>query len=124
MNKKPKNSIYVKTLLWAYEKQHIGFTKEEMKSGLGLTDQEWVWINWMFTNGLGGAAPLIWSISGNEDYGKIFYLSADGIAAAVDYLELKEAQEGGRRATWIAITAIIIGVLVGLAQIWVQLCSK
>ena len=48
-------------------------------------------------------------------------ITAKGTSAAVDYLNLKEAEKSGKRATYIAITAIIIGVLVGITQIVVQL---
>ncbi len=129
MDVKPEKSIYVRTLLWAYEKQHTGFTEAEMKDALNLSDEEWTWIHWMFFNGLNGNAPLIWIIS--EEFlpkgrklREVYYLSAQGIAAAVDYLELKMAQEGGKRATRIAIAAIIISIIVGIAQIIVQINSS
>lgn len=50
--------------------------------------------------------------------GQTWYLSPSGIAAVVEYLELKEAQESGRRGLIVAVAAIAISVLVGLAQIY------
>ena len=123
MDNKVEKSIYVRTLLWAYEKQHRGFTKDEMRRALELNEEEWAWIHWMFFNGLGGAAPLIWSIptevrTDGRRFGEAYYLSAAGVSAAVDYLELKEAQESGRRGFLLALVAIIISVVVGIAQIY------
>lgn len=119
-----EKSIYIKTLLWAYSKQHAGFSKEEMRNFLNLENsEEWEWIDWMFTNGLNGEAPLIWSMPGIY-YGKKFYLTSSGVAAAVDYLELKNAQDGSRRAERIAITSIVIGIIVGVVQIIVQISSR
>ncbi len=110
-------------MLWAYKKQHIGFTKEEMKGELNLSGEQWVWIHWMFFNGLNGEAPLIWSISDEfrlpgTCFGEKWYLSAVGISAAVDYLELKEAQQSGKRGLCVAVIAIIISILVSALQIY------
>ena len=45
------------------------------------------------------------------------------MSAAIDYLELKEAQASGKKATVIAIISIIINILAVLAQIYIQLHS-
>jgi hypothetical protein len=42
------------------------------------------------------------------------------MSAAVDYLDLKEARQSGREARWIAIVSIVIGVIVGIAQIFIS----
>lgn len=119
-----ESSVYVRILLWAYSKQHSGFSKQEMRDFLGTpSNEEWAWIEWLFSSGLNGEAPLIWSMPG-ESYGSKFYLTSSGVSAAVDYLELKEAQEAGRRGEFLAKWAIAIGVLVGLAQIVVQVCFR
>lgn len=124
---KAKDSLYIQSLLWAYEKRHTGFTRDEMKIELKISEEEWPWVQWMFFNGIGGDSPLAWRMSteytqnGEIDHNR-FYLTAMGIAATVDYLELKEAQASGKRATKIAIVSIVIGVIVGITQIYVQLC--
>jgi len=123
MRTSPKDSLYIKALLWAYEKRDVGFMKQEMKKELNISDEEWPWVSWMLFNGLNGDSPLAYPIS-NEFTGKHytdhnqFFLTASGTSAVIDYLELKEAQEGGKRATRIAIASIIISILVGLAQIY------
>jgi hypothetical protein len=120
----PENTLYVKTLLWAYDKGSNGFSKDEWRKELDISGKDWKWIDWMFTNGLNGAPPLIWSVSNTEEYGKVFYLSADGVAAAVDYLELQEARKSSQEAkkssesaTWYATVAIWISIVLGLIQI-------
>lgn len=132
MDAKKQKSIYVVALLWAYEKQHEGFTKEEMKTALNLSDDEWVWVHWMFFNGLNGEAPLIWSISreflppGRNPH-EAYYLSAQGIAAAVDYLELKEAQKSGENANKHALFAIglnVIALFVAVVAAYLQIQSN
>ncbi len=120
-----KDSLYIKGLLWAYDKGHRGFTTDQMKKELDISEEKWPWVHWMFFNGLNGAAPLIWIISSEFASDGVthhdrFYLSAAGMTATVDYLELKEAQKSGRVAMIIAIISIIIGVIVGLGQIYVQ----
>ena len=49
----------------------------------------------------------------------VFVIAPKGVSAAIDYLNLKEAKRTGKRAEIIAICAIIIGVIVGLVQIYV-----
>lgn len=63
------------------------------------------------------------SYNGNEN-SHLFVISAKGTSAAIDYLNLKEVEKSSKRAELIAITAIIIGIIVGLAQILVTICCK
>jgi len=124
MKSKAKESLYVKTLLWVYSKSYIGFTKDEMRMDLKISDEEWPWIEWSFFNALAGSPPLVWSIT--QDYfpensgykfGDKFYPSSAGTAAAIDYLELKEAQKSGKTAFRTAIAAITISIGIGILQI-------
>lgn len=102
--------------MWAFDKKDAGFTLDELREAMNVDQSEWEWIEWMFTNGLNGDSPLIWYriVAG----GRRYYLTVSGSAAAIDYLELKEAQQSGNRATVIAFVAIGISVLTGFAQIY------
>ncbi len=126
MKNSPKDSIYVKALLWGYKKQHTGFTKAEMKVALNISETEWSWVDWVFTNALNGDAPLFWygsfnkNKNGDTDHTR-YYITVVGMSAAVDYLELKEAQRGGRNAMTIAIISILVSIVVGVIQIYIEI---
>jgi len=47
----------------------------------------------------------------------LFVITSKGTSVAVEYLNLKEAKKSTERAEKIALTAIIIGVIVGIVQI-------
>lgn len=123
MKTKPEDSVYVKGLVWAYERQGRGFTKEEFREALQITDPEWDIVEWLFFNGISHDSPLIWTplkeyLRHGQIWGDIMHLSPSGMSAAVDYLELKEAQKSGRNAMRIAIFTVVISIAVGLAQIY------
>lgn len=46
----------------------------------------------------------------------------DLVARVTDYEELKEARESSKKATYIAISSLILATIVGVAQIVVQIC--
>lgn len=121
MKNKPSD-LYIKGLLWAYKKGGSGFTKEELKAELNVSESDWPWVQWVFFNALNGDAPLMWFIS--SEYASPlqvdknrYFLSAAGMAASVDYLELKHAQRSGFWAMAVAIAAMFISIGVGIAQI-------
>ncbi|HYD93226.1 MAG TPA: hypothetical protein VEB18_02090 [Candidatus Paceibacterota bacterium] len=90
---------------------------DELKAAMNVDGSEWEWLKWMFTEGLNGEAPLIhYRHMPSQKY--TYFLTASGTAATIDYLELKEAQRSGSRATLIAFIAIAISIIVGAAQIY------
>lgn len=120
---KTEDSLYIKILLWAYKKQESGFTQQEMFDDIKIAENKKMWILNMFFSSAQGERPLIGHQISKE--GKDYYsLTEKGMAASIDYMELKEAQAGGERATKIAIISIMIGVIVGITQIIVQICFK
>lgn len=117
---KSENSLYVRVLIWAYENN--GFTQEELWRAIGIStgqEQQWV-INNFFYDPNSGGRPLIQVVPAEGSSDRCG-LSERGVAAAIAYLELKEARRGGRRATIIAVISIAIGIIVGFIQILVQL---
>lgn len=117
---KSENSLYMQVLIWAYENDR--FTQEELWRAIGIsTGRERQWVIDNFFYGLnGGGRPLI-QVVPTEGSGDRCGLSERGVAAAIDYLELKEARRGSRRATIIAVISITIGIIVGFIQILIQL---
>ena len=124
MNKptKTEDSLYIKILVWVYKRQEDGFSWADMKNEFNLTPGQEQWALKVFRSNMPASENLVDHLSYNEKGEEhLFVITAKGTSAAVDYLNLKEAEKSGKRATYIAITAIIIGVLVGITQIVVQL---
>ncbi|MBP7846342.1 MAG: hypothetical protein KA007_02785 [Candidatus Pacebacteria bacterium] len=115
--KHKKKELYIEILLWIYKKGHVGFTKEEMRNELNVSDKEWPWVNWMTFNPAAGAELLAWSDPDSGEYGIRFYATSSGMAAAVDYMELKEVQKNSKTAFWTAIIAIFISATAMILQI-------
>jgi len=121
--KKTNESLYIKVLLWIYEKGSSGFTKDELREAFEVSDQEWSWVRWTFLNGLSGDSPLAWHIGaeftgGDQTNHEKFYITPAGSSTVLDYLELSEARKSSKEARWWAIIAVFISILVGLVQIY------
>lgn len=114
------DSLYVRALTWAYENDSQGFRRSEMEDALNLSDEERRRLDFLFFQGTNDNPPLI-QRAGARDEIDYFALTRTGIAAAIDYLDLKEAREGSALATKIAIASIIIGILIGIGQILVAI---
>jgi len=118
-NTKSNESLYIEILIWAYE--NYGFTLEKMWQALNITDahkRQWVLDNF-FYRPPSGDSPLIQKVPADK-MEECLGLSERGILTAINYLSLKEAREDSKRATRIALTSIVIGIIVGLVQIIVQ----
>lgn len=113
--------LYTKILLWTYKKQPRGFTRSE----LGVVfDLEGVdkgelrgWVQDVFYRGTNDNPPLITSFPAQREGQELYTLSSRGIAAAVDYIELRDARKASLTATRIAIFAILISIAVAIYQI-------
>jgi hypothetical protein len=115
--------IYPAFLKWTSDRGTAGFTMDQLKVALDADSEDMLWIQTMFT----GSERLISSIGGRTDNDKnlLYYLTAAGSSAAVDYLELKQARDDSKEARKLALWAIWIGIGVGAVQIIlgiVQLC--
>jgi hypothetical protein len=60
---------------------------------------------------------------GGTHYTSILTLPIESYFRYLDYIDLKETREGSAKATKIAITAIVIGIVVGIAQIVTQVLT-
>ena len=119
---KTKESIYIKILLWAYERSADGFTETELSTNFGLNNDPGLyrWYLKVFRGGTNDNPSIIDHFKTINDIG-YFCLTEKGMSAAIDYLELKEAQASGRKETIIAIISILIGVIVGVIQIYLSI---
>ena len=115
---KTENSLYIKILIWAYEKHESGFTIEELKDKFSLNKNQEQWLLKVFRSNMPASENLIdhLSYSGNKNEHK-FVITSKGTSAAIEYLNLKEAKSSAKRAEIIALIAILIGITVGVAQI-------
>ncbi len=118
---KTSESLYIKILLWAYER-HEGFREQELVDEFKLNEGDWKmrWFLSVFKNGTNDNTPILIHMYNKRDgENEIGYwgLSEKGISAAIDYLELKEAREGGRKAMRVATISLIVAIVVGVIQI-------
>lgn len=111
-------SLYIKILIWAYEKQDIGFSFKELKEKFNLSHDQEQWVLKVFRSNLPASENLFDHLSYSNNKNKhIFVITSKGTSAAVEYLNLKEAKRSAKRAEIIALVAISIGIIVGLLQI-------
>ncbi|OHA17800.1 MAG: hypothetical protein A2664_04315 [Candidatus Taylorbacteria bacterium RIFCSPHIGHO2_01_FULL_46_22b] len=113
---KLKESLYIRILVWAYEQQEAGFTWEDLTNEFKLNNKQLQWVQKIFRSNMPSSENLIDHLFYQNDE-HTFVITAKGTSAAVQYLNLKEAERSGKRAEYIAWTAISVGVIVGAIQI-------
>ena len=120
---KTEESLYVKILIWAYEKQDAGFSMKELNDKFNLSHDQEQWVLKVFHSNLPSSENLFdhLNYSGNKNE-HLFVITSKGTSAAVEYLNLKEAKKSSKRAEIIALIAIVVGIAVGLFQI-IQGCN-
>lgn len=122
---KTEETLYIKILIWAYNRQESGFTWGDLQKEFGLSKEQEQWVHKIFRSNMPASENLMDHLSYSEEKNiHHFVITSKGTSAAVDYLNLKEAERSGRRAETIAIIAIIIGVIVGIIQVTVQICFR
>lgn len=120
---KTEDTLYIKILIWAYEKQEDGFRMEDLKKKFNLNQAQEQWVLKIFRANLPASDNLFDHLSYNDKNNEHFFvITAKGTSAAVDYLNLIEAKKSSKRAEYIAFTAIITGAIVGVVQIIVGIC--
>lgn len=121
---KTEKSLYIKILLWAYEKQEAGFEWQELEEEFGLTSAQDQWVLKVFRSSASDNENLLGHLNYNEKDDKhLFVITSKGTSAAVEYLNLMEAKVSSERAEKIALVAIVTGVIVGIFQIVIGLCQ-
>jgi len=115
-DKKAEEDLYIRVLLWSHEKQETGFTWEDLTNEFKLNNKQLQWVQKIFRSNMPSSENLIDHLFYQNDE-HTFVITAKGTSAAVQYLNLKEAERSGKRAEYIAWTAISVGVIVGAIQI-------
>ncbi len=122
---KTEETLYIKILVWAYNRQEAGFTWGDLQKEFQLNKEQEQWVLKVFRSNMPIGDNLIDHLGYDQERSIHRYvITSKGTSVAVDYLNLKEAEKSGRRAEKIAMVAIIVGVIVGIAQIAVQICFK
>ncbi len=115
--KSENSDLYINILRYAYKKSE-GFTLIELKKDLSLGDEHFAFL-WndlhyskLFTK------TNKYRIPNNQDWNnEVLLLSFEGRFKLVEYDQLEEAKESGKKATIIAIIAILISIAVAFYQI-------
>jgi hypothetical protein len=121
---KTEESLYIKILVWAYHRQESGFTWGDLIKEFEINDQQRQWVEMIFRSNMPASENLIDHIYSTASDTHRYFITAKGTSAAIQYLNLKEAETSGKRAEKIALAAIAIGVIVGVAQIGVAICFR
>ncbi|MBI2045867.1 MAG: hypothetical protein HYT28_00345 [Parcubacteria group bacterium] len=118
---KTKDGIFMEILEWAYEKQEGGFLEEDLIKKFILTPKEKNWYIRILKPDQ-SSDRVIEHVEYLDAQDKHRYaITAKGVSTIIEYRMLKEAERSGTRATRIAISAIVIGVAVGVVQIIIGL---
>lgn len=120
---KKEEALYIKILIWAYRKQDAGFLWKDLVTTFDLTVAQDQWVQKVFRSNMPISDNLVDYLSHDSQNQGLYVITARGTSAAIEYLNLKEAENSGRRAEKIALFAIGIGIVTGIAQIIVQIYS-
>jgi hypothetical protein len=120
----PNDDLHGKVLLWAYERGAQGFTWSEMEKELGLTKDQIKWVQHVLHFGAIDVEKWFDRIRQHKNWDPVantqnerFYIAPRGTSEATQYRRLRELEKSSSRAQWTAIASIVIGALVGVAQI-------
>ncbi|MFA7315841.1 MAG: hypothetical protein WC059_03520 [Candidatus Paceibacterota bacterium] len=120
---KPSESLYIKVLVWAYNRKQNPFKIEDLYAELNIIKpDETLWVRNIFVDiPLNGCA--LFSSSQNSS-GETFHLLSDsGMSSAIGYLGLEESKSNSKRAEYLALWALGITSVVGVIQIVIALCK-
>ena len=109
MNK--NNDLYVRILLWAHEKQEIGFSWEQLKTEFSINSQQDSWVQKIFLTTSDNDRKFFEHLRNDETVTPnvhYYSLNEKGLTAAVNYLSLKETEKISKFAFWVSAFAFII----------------
>ena len=121
-NTKKTEDLYIRVLMWAYEKQETGFTWEEMKKHFDLNNLQENWVRKIFLTASDQDRKFLEhlrnddTVSPNQHY---YSLNEKGINTAINYKALTSAEKNSNTALTIAIIGIFltaIGMFLQLKQ--------
>ncbi len=118
-----EDNIYIKVLLWAYGKQQNGFTWEELRCKFNLNDLQEKWIKKIFLTADDRDRKFFEhfrndeSVTPNVHY---YSLNEKGMSAAINYKELKRAEENSKHANWFAGLAVFMAIVTLIVTTYFQ----
>ncbi len=121
---KTDESLYTRILLWIFEKQFTGFSNADLKGEFNLSQAQEDWVQNVFRpasteerlfNPISTASD-IQNPLGSKNQSQMF-ITGKGIAAAIDYIDLKEARESSSQAKKLALISMGIAVVLSFIQI-------
>ncbi|MEK7170093.1 MAG: hypothetical protein AAB767_02295 [Patescibacteria group bacterium] len=121
-DKKMKEDLYIRVLLFANEKQETGFTWEEIKNHFDLTPLQESWIRKIFLTASDKDRKFFEHLRNDESTtpNQHYYsLNEKGISAAINYKGLTHAEANSGHALWFAGLSILltgIGIFLQLKQ--------
>ncbi len=118
--KKTEQDLYIKVLLWAYEKQETGFIWKEMKEHFSLTPLQEGWIRKVFLTASDQDRKFFEILRNDETVSPNQYyysLNEKGITAAINHKALASAEKNSN----IALVFAIIGIFLTAFGMFLQL---
>jgi len=107
-------TLYERVLLWAYHRGAESFTWNELGDALKLSPGERKWVEQALYLNMYSEQSLFGRVESGSDK---FTLTPRGFSLADQYLQSKRVETRAAWAQWTAIGSLIIGALVGLAQV-------
>ncbi len=120
---KPKKDedLYIRVLMWAYEKQETGFTWEEMKSFFVLNKLQENWVRKIFLTASDQDRKFFEHLRNDDTVApnQHFYsLNEKGLNTAINYKALTSAEKNSNTALRIAIVGIFLTAIGIFLQLW------
>lgn len=119
---KKDEDLYVRVLMWAYEKQETGFAWEEMKKHFDLNNLQENWVRKIFLTTNDQDRKFFEHLRNDETVNPnqhYYSLNEKGVNTAINYKALTSAEKNSNTALIIAIISIFltaIGMFLQLKQ--------
>lgn len=110
-DKKPKEDLYIRVLLWAHGKQETGFTWKDLEKNFSLDSLQESWVRNIFLTTNDQDRKFFEHlrndalVTPNQHY---YSLNEKGITAAINYKNLAHAEQTGSLAIWFAGFSILL----------------
>lgn len=105
------NDLYIRILLWAHDRQEVGFSWGELKIKFHLNILQENWVRKIFLTASGTDRKFFEILRNDENVTpNVYYYSLNekGMTAAVNYMSLKQAEKSSKYALWFVGLALFI----------------
>lgn len=112
--------LFIRVLKWASDRGSAGFKIDQLKDACANDEEEWLWIKRFMMGEISGESPIIAHLGGHHkgDGEYLYFLTASGASAYIDYLELSDARKNASEAMKWAIASLLLAAIVGAVQIY------